>query len=226
MRGRQPRPWHADGRRPERSHQAAFPMAVAGAGSPLRRSCAALASPFIAVAPQGRVQFRFKQLLDEAADPAANPSFQGIEPVIAKKMSSLGGINRCPRVIRRHGVISVGVPTPILFAFTSWRLRHLQISTTLATPPSRLPPPSLLPPWRCSAANYSHPQSRSERMSGYPPPPLHLPEPGLACANNAAGRRSPHVDGRLRRCSRPARNSPSISERAPRRSNAGDGSFR
>jgi hypothetical protein len=32
-------------------------------------------------------------------------------------------------------VISVGVPTPILFAFTSWRLRHLQISTTLATPP-------------------------------------------------------------------------------------------
>src|SRR5277367_6593676 len=135
MRGRQPRPWHADGRRPERSHQAAFPMAVAGAGSPLRRSCAALASPFIAVAPQGRVQFRFKQLLDEAADPAANPSFQGIEPVIAKKMSSLGGINRCLRVIRRHGVISVGVPTPILFAFTSWRLRHLQISTTLATPP-------------------------------------------------------------------------------------------
>jgi len=110
-------------------------MAVAGAGSPLRRSCAALASPFIAVAPQGRVQFRFKQLLDEAADPAANPSFQGIEPVIAKKMSSLGGINRCLRVIRRHGVISVGVPTPILFAFTSWRLRHLQISTTLATPP-------------------------------------------------------------------------------------------
>src|SRR6202167_4323958 len=136
MRGRQPRPWHADGRRPERSHQAAFPMAVAGAGSPLRRSCAALASPFIAVAPQGRVQFRFKQLLDEAADPAANPSFQGIEPVIAKKMSSLGGINRCLRVIRRHGVISVGVPTPILFAFTSWRLRHLQISTTLATPPN------------------------------------------------------------------------------------------
>ena len=136
MRGRQPRPWHADGRRPERSHQAAFPMAVAGAGSPLRRSCAALASPFIAVAPQGQVQFRFKQLLDEAADPAANPSFQGIEPVITKKMSSLGGINRCLRVIRRHGVISVGVPTPILFAFTSWRLRHLQISTTLATPPS------------------------------------------------------------------------------------------
>jgi len=33
-------------------------------------------------------------------------------------------------------VISVGVPTPILFAFTSWRLRHLQISTTLATPPA------------------------------------------------------------------------------------------
>ena len=60
-------------------------MAVAGAGSPLTRSCAALASPFIAVAPQGRVQFRFKQLLDEAADPAANSSFQGIEPVIAKK---------------------------------------------------------------------------------------------------------------------------------------------
>src|ERR1700684_1473294 len=140
MRGRQPRPWHADGRRPERSHQAAFPMAGAGAGSPLRRTCAALASPFIAVAPQGRVQFRFKQLLDEAADPAANPSFQGIEPVIAKKMSSLGGINRCLRVIRRHGVISVGVPTPILFAFTSWRLRHLQISTTLATPPSPFRP--------------------------------------------------------------------------------------
>jgi hypothetical protein len=33
-------------------------------------------------------------------------------------------------------VISVGVPTPILFAFTSWRLRHLQISTTPATAPA------------------------------------------------------------------------------------------
>ena len=32
-------------------------------------------------------------------------------------------------------MISVGVPTPILFAFTSWRLRHLQISTTPATAP-------------------------------------------------------------------------------------------
>ena len=59
---------------------------------------------------QGQVQFRFKQLLDEAGIRAANPSFQGIEPVIAKKMSSLGGINRCLRVIRRHGVISVGLP--------------------------------------------------------------------------------------------------------------------
>src|SRR5271167_618988 len=166
MRGRQPRPWHADGRRPERSHQAAFPMAVAGAGSPLRRSCAALASPFIAVAPQGRVQFRFKQLLDEAADPAANPSFQGIEPVIAKKMSSLGGINRCLRVIRRHGVISVGVPTPILFAFTSWRLRHLQISTTLATPPST-----------AAATILSYSARWSEKNSPVPP-----------AANKTAGR--------------------------------------
>jgi hypothetical protein len=33
-------------------------------------------------------------------------------------------------------VISVDVPTPILFAFTSWRLRYLQISTTPATPPN------------------------------------------------------------------------------------------
>jgi hypothetical protein len=33
-------------------------------------------------------------------------------------------------------VISVGALTPILFAFTSWRLRHLQISTTPATPPN------------------------------------------------------------------------------------------
>jgi len=32
-------------------------------------------------------------------------------------------------------VISVGALTPILFAFTSWRLRHLQISTTPATAP-------------------------------------------------------------------------------------------
>ena len=75
-------------------------------------------------------------------NPAANPSFQGIEPVIAKKMSSLGGINRCLRVIRRHGVISVGVPTPILVCFTSWRLRHLQnFRTTLSAtpPPPRIP---------------------------------------------------------------------------------------
>ena len=35
-------------------------------------------------------------------------------------------------------MISVDVPTPILFAFTSWRLRYLQISTTPATPP-RIP---------------------------------------------------------------------------------------
>jgi enoyl-CoA hydratase/carnithine racemase len=33
-------------------------------------------------------------------------------------------------------VISVGAQTPILIAFTSWRLRHLQISTTPATPPA------------------------------------------------------------------------------------------
>jgi hypothetical protein len=35
-------------------------------------------------------------------------------------------------------VISVDVPTPILFAFTSWRLRYLQISTTPATPPDEM----------------------------------------------------------------------------------------
>ena len=106
-------------------------MAVAGAGSPLRRSCAALASPFIAVAPQGRVQFRFKQLLDEAADPAANPSFQGIEPVIAKKMSSLGGNRRVSRVICCHGADLRRRANVDFVCFHSWRLRHLQISMTL-----------------------------------------------------------------------------------------------
>ena len=40
------------------------------------------------------VQLGFEKLLDEAPNARAHPSFQGIEPIIAKKMSSFGGTDR------------------------------------------------------------------------------------------------------------------------------------
>ena len=94
---------HADGRRPERSHQAAFPMAVAGAGSPLRRSCAALASPFIAVAP-GRVQ----SASSSSHQPRIRPRtpFPGDRTSHRKENVLLGGMTAV-FVLSVYGVISV-----------------------------------------------------------------------------------------------------------------------
>ena len=90
--GRQPRPGHANRRRPESSHQTAFPMAVTRAGSASRenrrrssravhndrrpRAASSSASRSSSMKPRMRV---------------AHPSFQGIEPIIAEKLSSFGG---------------------------------------------------------------------------------------------------------------------------------------
>jgi spore maturation protein CgeB len=49
LRGRQPCPGNANGRRPEGSHPTTFPMAVARAHSPYRRIAAALPWPFIPI---------------------------------------------------------------------------------------------------------------------------------------------------------------------------------
>jgi hypothetical protein len=49
LRGRQPRPGHPNGRRPEGSHQTTLPMAVARADSPYRRIAAAHPWPFIPI---------------------------------------------------------------------------------------------------------------------------------------------------------------------------------
>jgi hypothetical protein len=102
---------------------------------PYDRIAAARPRPFIPIPSQGGVEFGFEKLLDEAANARAHPSFRGIEPIIAKKMFAIGGADRWLCAIHSHGVISVGALTPILFAFTSWRLRHPQIPTTAATAP-------------------------------------------------------------------------------------------
>ena len=73
--------------------------------------------PLIPIPPKGGVEFRFEKLLDEAANARAHPSFQGIEPIIAKKMLAFWGADRRLCAICCHGVISVGALTPILVCF-------------------------------------------------------------------------------------------------------------
>jgi hypothetical protein len=66
-------------------------MAVARPGSALGKIAAARAGPFISVPPQSGVQLGLEKLLDKAANTRANPHFQGIEPIIAKKKPSFRG---------------------------------------------------------------------------------------------------------------------------------------
>jgi hypothetical protein len=50
--------------------------------------------PFISISSRCGVQLGLEKLLDEAPNARAHPSFQGIKPIIAKKMSSFGGTDR------------------------------------------------------------------------------------------------------------------------------------
>ena len=73
-----------DRHRPEGSHQLALAMAMPVA-SPYQRSAAygRFGKPrsLIPFPPQHSVEFRFQELLDEAANAGPRPSFQGIEPI-------------------------------------------------------------------------------------------------------------------------------------------------
>jgi hypothetical protein len=89
--------------------------------------------PLIPIPPQRSVEFRFQEVLNEAANAGPHPSFQGIEPIVPKEKRSFGSCRRRICDIRFHGVISIGALTPILFVDTTWRLRRLQIPTTPAT---------------------------------------------------------------------------------------------
>jgi hypothetical protein len=66
---------------------------------------------------QRSVEFGFKWVLAEAANARPHALFQGIEPVVEKKMLAFRGDETGPRAIRCHGVISVGALTPVLVCF-------------------------------------------------------------------------------------------------------------
>jgi hypothetical protein len=110
-------------------------MAVARADNARGGIAAAARSAFISIPPEGGVDLCFEKLFDEAANARANPSFQGIKPIITEKMLAFAGANCRRCIIPCNGVISIGALTPILFVFTSRRLRHLQIPTTSETAP-------------------------------------------------------------------------------------------
>jgi hypothetical protein len=95
--------------------------------------------PFIPVPPKRRVEFRFQEFLDEAANAGPHPGFQRIEPIVPKKKRSFSRFRCSFYGIRFHGVTSIGAPMPIRCEQTNWRLRHLQIPTTPATAPCRTP---------------------------------------------------------------------------------------
>jgi hypothetical protein len=101
-----------------------------GAGPGLGKS-----RPFVSVPPKRGGEFCFQKLLDEAANAAPHPGFQGIEPIVPKEKRSFGCICRRLYGTCFHGVISIGALTPIRFEQTNWRLRRLQIPTTPATAP-------------------------------------------------------------------------------------------
>ena len=58
-------------------------------------------------------------------------------PDYPKEKRSFGRFRRRFCGIRFHGVISIGVTTPIRFVETTRRLRHLKIPTTPATAPTQ-----------------------------------------------------------------------------------------
>jgi len=73
----------------------------------------------ITVPPQRNVEFRFHEVLDEAANAGPHPSFQGIEPIVPKEKRSFRRFRRRICDIRFHGVISIGALTPILYVETT-----------------------------------------------------------------------------------------------------------
>ena len=136
--GRQPRPGHTKRQRAKGSQKTSLPMAVTRARCARWRRPANFATPLVSISPQGAVEFGLQKLFDETTNARANPCFQGIEPIVAKTMFVLAGVHRRLCAIACHGVISISALTPILFAFTNRRLRHLQIPTTPATAPRRV----------------------------------------------------------------------------------------
>ena len=92
-------------------------MAMPGAGDAPGRIAVTYSRPLIPIPAQGGGELGFKKLFDEAANARAHPSFQGIEPIIAKKMLAFRRADRRLCAICCHGVISVGALTPILVCF-------------------------------------------------------------------------------------------------------------
>jgi hypothetical protein len=92
-------------------------MAVTRADNASARIAAGHPRPLIPIPSKGGVEFGFQKLLDEAANARAHPTFQRIEPIIAKKMLAFRGEDRWLCAICCHGVISVGALTPILVCF-------------------------------------------------------------------------------------------------------------
>jgi hypothetical protein len=107
-----------DRHRSEGSHQLALAMAVPMA-SPYNRLAAdaGLGKPrsFIPVPPKRGVEFRFQQLLNEAANARAHRCLQRIEPIFSEENVPFRRRSRRFYGIRFHGVISVGASTPIRF---------------------------------------------------------------------------------------------------------------
>ena len=68
--------------------------------------------PLVAATAQGRRQFLFQQLLNEATNAFADAELDRIKPPLAGKQPSVNRVRR--RAILFHGVVSAGVPTPVV----------------------------------------------------------------------------------------------------------------
>jgi hypothetical protein len=65
----------------------------------------------VAPSPQGRGQLLLEQLLDEAADALPQARLDRVEPGLSGKQGRLG---RPLGAILTHGVVSAGVPSPVM----------------------------------------------------------------------------------------------------------------
>src|SRR3954470_20735810 len=100
--GPQPGARHGDRHRPEGAGQPPLAVAV-----PVPRGGAAPVPP----SPQGRGQLLLEQLLDEAADPLPQARLDRVEPGLPGEQGRLG---RPLGAILVHGVVSAGVPPPVM----------------------------------------------------------------------------------------------------------------